>query len=291
MDENKVIEIANSFKIRCSAILDICGGTIGLTDKQQEQYTVLTKRRDDPSAKSLTPNMVADLAKLKDKIDHPELPDGAKTYCKKWLNEYLFHRRKGVKSKYLDKGNTLEEEGFTLMALELNLGMVYKNTQYHSNEYMHGTDDLFVKSIVYDNKCSYELDTFPLWEDEIPDDKYEWQINGYCELRGVEDGRLVYTLIDATEDLVEREIKWIANPNEIYKRICELVYTKSTFDDLIERFCPTATFDYFVEINPSDRVKEFPIKKDPAKIQRIKERVPMCREYIKKLLTAKYLKK
>lgn len=294
MDARKITEIADGFKIRSSATLDICGDTIGLTEKQAARLTELEKRNLDyangvDKVKPLTDNMVAELKELVFKRDNPELPDGAKTYCKKWLNEYLFRRRKDIKTKYFEKGNTHEEDGFTLMTLELNLGMVYKNTQYHSNEYMHGTDDLFVKGVVYDNKCSYELDTFPMWETEIPDDKYEWQINSYCELRKVDDGVLAYTLIDASEDIVEREIKWLINSNDIYKRICELVYTKEYFDTLVERFCPTATFDYFVEIPQSDRLKTFPVKRDTAKINRIKERVPMCRDYIKKLLTDKYL--
>lgn len=296
MTKEQIKAIADSFKIRSSATLDICAGTIGLTEKQAEALAIHVKRNTDfangvERVKPLTDKMVAELKQLTHKRDNPELPDGAKTYCKKWLNEYLFHRRKDVKSKYIDKGNIHEEDGFTAMCLELNLGMVYKNTQYHSNDYMHGTDDLFVKGIVYDNKCSYELDTFPLWETEIPDDKYEWQLNSYEELRKVEDGFVVYTLIDADVDIVEREIKWLNNPNDIYKRICELVYTKEYFDTLIERFCPTAEFDYFVEIPQADRVKPFAVKKDSAKIATIKERVIMCRAYINELLTAKYLKK
>jgi len=174
------------------------------------------------------------------------------------------------------------------MAIQLNLGMVYKNTQYHSNDYMQGTDDLFVKSVVYDNKCSFDLDTFPMFESEIPDEKYDWQINGYCELRGVVDGKLCYTLIDAPLEIIEREIKWLTSHNDIYKRVSELVYTKANFDVLKANLFPDATFDYFVEIPAEDRIKTFEIKKDPAKIETIKQRVPMCREYIKSLLLAKY---
>lgn len=287
MDDLKIIAIADAFKIRASASIEICGA-MGLTEKQQISYDTLLTRKNDPAAKSLTAKMEADLKTLQDKKDNPELPEMAKTYCKKWLKEYLYHRRKSVKSKYLDKGNMQEEDGFTLMCLELNLGMVYKNTQYHSNEWAQGTDDLFVKNIVYDNKCSWDLDTFPMFETEISDDRYEWQINTYCELRSVDDGVLCYTLIDAPIELIEREVKWLTDHNDIYKRVCEMVYTKAYFDELKLHLFPDATFDYFVEIPQAERIAPFPIKRDPKKIETLKERVPMCRNYIISLLKAKY---
>lgn len=291
----QVEAIAAAFKIRASATLDICAGEIGLTDKQTDELTILIQRNADfcagiPKVKPLTDIMTAKVRALIEKRDNPELPDGAKTYCKKWLNEYLFHRRKGIKSKYIDKGNTEEEAGFTIMAVELGLGMVYKNTQYHSNEYATGTDDLFVKQVVYDNKCSYELDTFPMWETEIPDEKYVWQINTYEALRGVEDGVLAYTLIDCPFDLLEREVKWLSSPNDIYKRICELVYTENYFKECVEKLCPLATFDYFVEIPQADRIRAFEVKYDPTKTECAKQRVTMCRAFIKELLIKKYLK-
>lgn len=291
MDDSQIKAIAESFEIRASASLQIAGG--GITDKQLETIAKHEQRNMDfiyGKAKPLTDIMTAELTDLVNKLDNPALPDGAKTYCKKWLKEYLFHRRKDVKSKYVDKGNNHEEDGFTIMAVELDLGMVYKNTQYHSNGIMRGTDDLFVKGVVYDNKCSWDLDTFPMFDEEIPDEKYDWQINVYCELRKVEDGILAYTLVDADIDVIEREIKWLTNPNDIYKKISELVYTKVYFDTLVAEHCPASTFDYFVEIPQSDRIKTFPVKRDPAKIAKLNQRVPMCRAYIAELLTKKYLK-
>lgn len=286
METVELEKIATEFKIRSSATYDICCGTIGLTDKQQVTYDILKKRSIDNLPKPLTDNMKADLAILQDKKDNPELPETAKTYCKKWLKEYLYHRRKDIKSKYLDKGNICEEDGFTLMCLELNLGMVYKNTEFHSNEYMQGTDDLFVKGIVYDNKSSWDLDTFPMFESVIPDDRYEWQLNSYAELRGVDDAVLAYTLIDAPLGLIEREIKWLTDHNDIYKRVCEMVYTKEYFDKLRINLFPDATLEYFVEIPSKERVKPFKVKRDPKKIETIKQRVPMCRAYITTLLNS-----
>jgi hypothetical protein len=272
-------QIANSFKIRCSAILEIVGGEIGLTERQQSKLTELQTR-----TKPLTDNMKAELAVLLRKKANPELPEGAKTHCDKWLKEFVWKRRPEIKSKYITKGNLNEEDGFTVMAVELGLGMVYKNTQYHSNEYIHGTDDLFVKGIVYDNKCSWDLSTFPMYAKEIPDVKYEWQLNGYCELRNVDDAVLAYTLIDAPQELIEREIKWLTDHNEIYKKVCNMVYTADYFNHLRDNFFADATYNYFVEIPQSKRIKPFNIKRDPLKINKTIERVKMCRSYILKEL-------
>ena len=151
---------------------------------------------------------------------------------------------------------------------------------------MQGTDDLFVKNIVYDNKSSWDLDTFPMFEIVIPDDRYEWQLNSYAELRGVDDAVLVYTLIDAPLELIEREIKWLTNHNDIYKRVTEMVYTKEYFETLRINLFPDATFEYFIEIPAKNRVKPFKVKRDTKKIETIKNRVPMCRAYITTLLNS-----
>jgi hypothetical protein len=283
MELEQIVAIANSFKIRASATLEICAGEIGLTEKQQLEFDTLLAR-----SKAMTDIMAAKLIAYHYKIANPELPEGAKTHCKKWLKEKQYRRRGDIKSKYIDKGNTSEEDGFTLMAVQLGLGMVHKNTQLHQNDYIIGTDDIFAGGIVYDNKCSYTLDSFPMYEFEIPDQKYEWQINSYADLRGCENGVLAYTLIDAPIEIVEREVKWIMKPNDIYRKLCELVYTKDYFDTLVQRFCPDATYTYFVEIPEADRIKAFNIKFDIGKRDKTYQRVIMCREYIINLLKLKY---
>lgn len=292
MESNRVIygNIADEYFCRSSATLEICAGEIGLTEKQQIEYDTLFKRNLDfangvDKVKPLTDNMVKTLTALQYKKDNPELPEGAKTHCKKWLNEKQWGRRGEIKSKYLDKGNLSEEDGFTLMCLELNLGMVYKNSTLLENEYQKGTDDLFVNGVVYDNKCSWSLDTFPMWETKLPDDKYEWQVNSYCNMRGVINGVVCYTLIDAEKSIVEREIKWCADPDEAYRKTMNLVFTKSYFDELKAEFFPLSDLDCFIEIPQEKRIKPFKITLDPAKIAKIAQRVPMCRAYINELIT------
>jgi len=207
------------------------------------------------------------------------------SYIEQWVKEYLYKRRPEIKSKYLTKGNVQEEEGFTLMATELNLGMVYKNTELFENDYMKGTPDLIVNGVVYDNKCSWSLDTFPMFEKEVPNKDYWWQLQSYMELTGCDKSVLVYTLIDADEFEIERQIKWESNPEKIYKVINEMVYTKDYFNNLVDRFCPTAISDYFIEIPEDKRIKTFEIEKDKKSIMEIEYRVDECRTFIHNLTT------
>lgn len=208
------------------------------------------------------------------------LGETGKTYCEQWLKQALYHRQPEIKSKYIDKGNSEEEAAFTLMACELNLGMVYKNHSYFKDNDMCGTPDLIHDGIVYDNKCSWSLDTFPLFDKEISNKDYWWQLQVYMHLTGCDKAVLAYTLLDAPLHIVEQAVKWIAEPDKIYKVINELVYSKAYFDELKARFCPESTKDYFVEMPESLRIKTFEIAKDMESISSIVARVVQCRDYI-----------
>ena len=206
------------------------------------------------------------------------------TYLEAWLKESMYKRRAEIKSKYLDKGNISEEDGFTLMALQLDLGMVYKNQELFENEFLKGTPDLIVNGVVYDNKCSWSLDTFPMFEKEVPNKDYYWQLQSYMELTGALSAVLAYTLIDADISLIKQAVKYESEPNKIYRTICNMTYTKSVFEDYVKEFCPTATLDSFVEIPDHDRIRTFNIEKDQKAIGLIYERVIESRNYINSLL-------
>jgi hypothetical protein len=215
------------------------------------------------------------------------LGETGKTYCKQWLKEQLFKRRAEIKSKYIDKGNRSEEDGFTLMALQLELGMVYKNESYFQSDDFCGTPDLIHNGIVFDNKCSWSLDTFPMFEDEIPNKDYWWQLQVYMHLTGCRKASLCYTLIDADYDLISQAVKWLTEPEKIYQTICNMVYTKQAFNDYVKEFCPDAKSDYFVEIPEANRIKSFEFEYDAEAILKLQGRVQECREYINSLLINK----
>lgn len=236
-------EIASQFKIRASAALDI----------------------------------MAD-AKVKG-----NLSVGAQTYCKKWLKEFLFKRRDELKNKYVKKGHSTEEDGFTLMATELKLGMLYKNTERKENDWMTGECDLNLKDNVYDNKASWSLDTFPMFETEI-DKKYWVQLQVYGCLWDVKNLNLCYTLNDLDDDSVYDIIKWEPDHDKRYEIANRLVYTSEAFERLKSLYFDSSELNTFVEIPDEKRIKHFKFDRDDEYIEKIKYRVLDCRIFIEQLL-------
>lgn len=276
-------EIADSFRIRGSATIEICAGEIGLTEKQQVKLKELEDRFNG-IGRPLTDNMEKERLDLISKRDNPELPEGAKTHCKKWLKTFLFKRREELKNKYVSKGNESEEDGFTLMAVQLKLGMVYKNTERKRNEFSEGECDLNHQGIVYDNKCSWSLDTYPMFETEIPDPKYWWQLQNYSTLWVCEKLCLCYTLISTTLESLEQYVKWESDHDDRYRIAERMIFTTAEFEAAKITFFPNSTLDTFVEIPEKMRLKSYYFLPDSKAQKMIELRAKMCKEYIYNLL-------
>jgi hypothetical protein len=271
-----------TFKIRASGSGDISAKS-GLTDSQIETVAAYSARRNG-EGKALTDKMSKELDKLLYIQANPELPDGAKTYCEKWLNETIWKRRKELKNKYVDKGNRSEEDGFTLLCVERELGMVYKNVQFFQDDWFQGTPDLIHEGIVYDNKCSWDLDTFPMYKKKNPNQGYWWQLQVYMELTGCRKAVLAYTLIDADLDLIKQAVKYETDPEKIYRTLVNMIYTRKAFYEAVAEFCPSAISNYFVEIPDDKRIKTYSFDYDSEAILFLRKRVEDCRTYINSLL-------
>jgi len=258
-------------------------GTIGLTDVQQAKHDELATRKATPGAKPLTVNMEAELAELAQRLANPELPTGAKTYCKKWLKEQLFNRRAEVNSKYIDKGNECEEDGFTLMAVQLKLGMVFKNTLRRSLNGIEGEWDLLVNNVVYDNKASWSLDTFPMFETK-PDPDYVWQLQGYMALTDAQRSVLAYTLNDATDKLIWDAVRWYDDHKKRAKIINNMVFTQKGWDIMRSKFCDSVTNFNFTPVPDEQRIKKFDVARDNVAIGNIYHRRLMCDSFVNKVL-------
>ena len=279
---DRAIEIASKFKIRSSATIDIMA-EMGLTENQTKELNELTNRFNGIGNK-LTDIQNKKRLDLFEKSKNQELPEGAKTYCKKWLKEYLYGRREELKAKQVRKGNDTEEDGFTLMATELKLGMVYKNTERRSNEWMIGECDLYLPNNVFDNKASWSLSTFPMFENDF-DKRYWWQLQSYGCLWDAKKLNLCYTLNDDTDIEVEKACKWVEDHNERYVIAERMVFTKEHFDHCKNSIFPDATLNTFIEIPDEKRIKHFVFDRDDNAIEKIKDMVLLCRNYIKTLLS------
>jgi hypothetical protein len=124
---------------------------------------------------------------------------GSKTYVKQWLKEQLYGMRKRVSTKYMEKGIMLEDEAIDHAITWCDLPFVIKNEQMYEDEYFTGTPDIITDDTVVDTKVSWDFETFPLFEDEIPDSDYFYQLQVYMHLTGRRKAKLVYILLNTPE--------------------------------------------------------------------------------------------
>lgn len=261
------------FKIRCSAISKIMAGEVGLTDIQLARLFELMQRREG-NGKPLTGNMNNELDKLIYKKDNPELPQGAKTYCKTWLKQSLFNRKQEWKAIVVDKGLCCELDGIKFISEMFSFDDFEKNDEFFENEFMEGSPDIFHNNIVRDTKLSWDLFTFPMFDDDLPNDDYWWQLQGYMILTGYTKASLDYVLIDTPMPLILLDLK------KLYFQSGGVAedWTPEKYEYLYQNY-------RFDDIPKEQRLKSFKFNIENGIEEKIKERVSLCRVYINQLIT------
>jgi hypothetical protein len=176
------------------------------------------------------------------------LSETTKTYCKEWMKSQIYGFEKEISSKYLEKGIQLEDTAIDRAIEWLDLPFVLKNEELFENEYAKGTPDILYSDTVIDIKCSWDAFTFPLFEDEIPNMDYYYQLQTYMWLTGKKTAKLAYLLLNTPEHIASWE-------------------TKRDYDGLDKQYrIKCYTFDFDLEV-----------------IEKLKTRVELCREYINQL--------
>ena len=170
-----------------------------------------------------------------------ELSAGTKTY----LHEWYANDNEQIHSKYIDKGNAVEDDLITFMAEQLGFGMADKNMVHASNEFMTGTCDVDLANldIIVDVKASYNRKTLQQQALDGLDKDYEMQLQGYLHLYGRKKAILFFGLMDTPSTNWSEEIVYEDMPAN-------------------ERW-----IGYNIDYNP-----EF--------IKAVEERVLMCRMYL-----------
>jgi len=252
------------FKIRCSAASNIMAGSNGLTDKQLETIKTLEDKAWDRTEKQ-----EITLNDLIHKRDNPELPEGAKTYCKDWLKGQLFNYKKVLKNKFIDKGNIMEDESIDFICDQLGLGFLLKNEEHFEDDYMQGTPDIILKDLIIDTKNSWDCSTYPFFDETVNPDYY-WQLQGYMHLTGRSKAKLIYCLMDTPEHLIYKEARFYSmslGHDDLEESIYEDFERNMTYKNVPDRL----------------KIKVIDIEKNNDDIANIMIRVEMCREFIKQL--------
>ena len=195
------------------------------------------------------------------------------SWCEQWLKEQIYQRKKEFSNKYTQKGLITEDNSIDFIAENLGYGFLIKNEKFFENDYVQGTPDVILKDHIIDVKNSWDCFTFPFFENEYPNKDYYWQAQCYMWLVGVDRYKLIYTLSDTPDNLIEKEAYYWAKNNG-YDEVDA---------DLYDQFKAKMTYS---NIEDKLKIKVFDIERNNADIEKIKERVIECREYINELKKA-----
>lgn len=177
----------------------------------------------------------------------------------------------------MDKGIQAEPESIKLLCRVE--GVIYfKNEEPLQNEWFTGHPDIFIGENIQnaievsDIKTSWELDTFMPKLIEEADKGYTAQLNVYFDLTGAKSGAIVYALVSAPDIIIEsekyallRRMNVISEESPEYLRAVEEMTKLMVFDDI----------DY------RERIIKIPVQKDEELIQKMKDKVPILREWLK----------
>lgn len=177
------------------------------------------------------------------------LSETTKSYLQEWQKERVYGIKNIISNKYLNKGIMMEDVAIDKAIEWLDLPFAIKNEEHFDNDYFTGTPDLIVDGVVYDIKNSWSCFTFPLFDTEIPNKDYFYQLQVYMHLTGRKRAGLVYVLLNTPEELLGYE--------------------------------PIHNYDH---LESKYRIKTFFIDYDPAVIEELQTRVQNARTYLETLI-------
>ena len=243
----KIMSDDSSTKITDKQLVTLNGllTKIKLTEKQAKQRDELVAKRDA----------------------NPQLSIGAKSYIKELWLEKEFGVKKEIKSKYLDKGNEVEDASIDLCKVLLKDDSLYKNDLYFENDYLTGTPDIKTMKTLIDVKSSWSAATFPFFDTYLKNKMYEWQLKAYMYLCNIKESKLIYCLVRTPEDLILDEIRRTS-----WNRLEGSEISEETEKEVRDYFDISA-------IPLEKRIKVFDVYLTEADVKKIKEKVELAREY------------
>ena len=213
-----------------------------------------------------------------------------------------YGRREEIQGKALDKGNECEEDGITLLS-RVNKKFYKKNEDHLSNEFIKGTPDtyegkaIFQADVIIDTKLSWSAHTFFRAQKEL-NKLYEWQVLSYMWLTGAKEAYVAYCLVNGTAAAIDdekRRLGWKmgvidpgSNPEYIDK--CKQIEINHIFDlELFVEHNPNYDLynnylDWKYDIPIEERVFKFHVMRDNEKIEKLRQRIIDCREWMNKEL-------
>lgn len=189
-----------------------------------------------------------------------------KKYLQEIHKEALFGKTTELQSRYLSKGIQVEEESIKIVG---NVGSTRfeKNEKFFENDKICGTPDINDEHHLIDIKSSWDFTTFPMHSDLLPSKDYYWQMQGYMALTGKKESAVIYCLVDTPSNLIQDEVRrlsWKMGMIEVPMDLENEVYERLQYNDIPEEL----------------RIKRFDVKYNEDDVERLYERIDLCREYL-----------
>tara|TARA_R110000868_G_scaffold144470_1_gene363700 strand:+ start:299 stop:1096 length:798 start_codon:yes stop_codon:yes gene_type:complete len=247
-------------------------GTV-LTEKQAEELDRLSGLPQRTEKQELTYQTL-----LTKKNAPPELSDTAKSYLKEL---YVFHKygKETVggseRSKYTMKGVSVEDNSIKLLN-RLDGALYSKNESYFKNEFICGTPDIIATTSpdtkkIIDIKSSWDGASLLSKIGNPLDSNYYYQVQGYMALTGATEAEIAYCLVSMPDEIINSEKK------RIFYLLNPATEQNPEYLEAIEKLENNMIFD---EIPEEERVVRFKVERDDAVIEKIYERVRICRLWL-----------
>jgi hypothetical protein len=200
------------------------------------------------------------------------LSETAKTYIQDVFKEKELGIYKDFSSRYTDKGIQMEDQAIQFASEVLNWEFVVKNETRFNNEWLTGEPDICSDNLLADIKCSWNGSTFPMFDSNLKNKDYFWQMQGYMMLTGHDTSELVYCLMNTPFEIVEDEVRrehWKLHLIDEDLDVRNAVQLSHNFDQIPNEL----------------RIKRFIVQKDEEAQTKIIERVKEARQYYNQLKT------
>lgn len=204
------------------------------------------------------------------------LSESTKTHLVDVFVSAKYGRNTDIQSKYMTKGLEVEEDSITLYS-RTSKTFYKKNEEHLSNEFIKGTPDLFQgpsienAELIIDIKSSWDIFTFFRANNDTLNKKYYWQLQSYMALTGAQNAKLVYCLVNTPDALLhdeKRKLMWkmnvLSENDKLYVEACDEIDRLGIYDD----------------IPMGERFFEIEVHRNDADIQRLYDRVIVCREWM-----------
>ena len=159
----------------------------------------------------------------------------ALSYVQDWYKEQIYGVKKNIDNKYLRKGISVEDNAIDYAATELGWLFAEKNEEYFEDSHFCGTPDVILDDTIIDIKSSWDCFTFPLFEDEIPNKDYYYQLQAYMALTGLKKAQLVYVLMDTPESIERDAVSYESVESKYRIKIFDVDYDDEVVESMRDK--------------------------------------------------------